>query len=159
MITVLASPSLSHQTNEQTFTQHTLLWLLGCIFGAIALILEGLADSTVCTGVVRMPALDCRPSHVLISSDGQGGVREQCDPSKCPTVRCTSSTCPVGTHVQLTPDYASYGDASSGPLRPGDVGEVTGMSSSSGRPRVQSWYFDNEALETTGGGRVVLAGW
>ena len=66
---------------------------------------------------------------------------------------CSPTTCGVGTQVVLTRDYSNHSSAASGPLSPGDVGEVV-LLSVTGRPNVQSdngrtWFYEYEALMPT----------
>eukprot|EP01051_Picozoa_sp_SAG22_P000466 SAG22_NODE_13_length_33548_cov_57.167773_18_plen_2478_part_00 len=65
---------------------------------------------------------------------------------------CTEATCGVGSHAMLTADYVGVGDASSGCLYPGDVGEIVSISSSTGHPHIECpngdmWFYRWEALE------------
>ena len=63
--------------------------------------------------------------------------------------RCTASTCVAGDEVVLTDDYRSHGDASSGPLSPGEVGTISYTSGSSVHvedQRGHGWYYDLAAL-------------
>jgi hypothetical protein len=70
-------------------------------------------------------------------------------------MRCVRVVAPqVGDVVVLTHDYAEYNDARSGPLKPGDQGEVMAVNPSSGQPysvRAVSgstrWWYAKKALQ------------
>jgi gamma-glutamylcyclotransferase (GGCT)/AIG2-like uncharacterized protein YtfP len=67
--------------------------------------------------------------------------------SKSPYAHCSASSCEVGAHVKLTPNYHEYADARSGPLREGQEGVVVGIDR---RVQVQAsgrtWWYDKQAI-------------
>ena len=67
----------------------------------------------------------------------------------------------IGALVVLTDGYASHGDASGGPLKPGDEGKVVEAKGGGGRVRVRAltgskvgkdWWYDQAALRLNAGG-------
>merc|ERR1712185_868221 len=56
----------------------------------------------------------------------------------------TSDELAVGTHVMLSDDYHSHGDAAGGPLRPGQIGVIEGAGER--RRQVRRWWYDPQAL-------------
>ena len=106
------------------------------------------------------------PVEIKLAYWAEGGAVSAClKKYALEDVGATAVTPPPGYAgaVTLAPDYASHGDARSGPLRPGQTGTVTDSSDRSARIGVRTgrgreWYYDRRALITADAGLAAAAG-